>query len=72
MLKIVPEVEKSRFPPENLCRILIANVIQMALFFFLEIKITCLFLSLNLGNQKNINYIIFISVFLCYCKFELM
>lgn len=34
MLKIVPEVEKSRFPPENLCRILIANVIQMAMFFF--------------------------------------
>lgn len=35
MLKIVPEVEKSRFPPENLCRILIAkNVIQMAMYFF--------------------------------------
>lgn len=38
MLKIVPEVEKSRFSPENLCRILIANVIQMAMFFFFRNK----------------------------------
>lgn len=34
MLKIVPEVEKCCFLPENPSRILIANVIQMALFFF--------------------------------------
>lgn len=38
MLKIVPKVEKSRFPPENLCRILIANVIQMAMVFFFFIN----------------------------------
>lgn len=72
MLKNVLEVEKCCFLPENPCRILIVNVIQMAKFFFIEIMITCLFLSLNLGNQKNINYIVFISVFLCYCRFELM
>lgn len=71
MLKIVLEVEKSRFPPENLSY-LNSKRYSNGYLFFLEIKITCLFLSLNLGNQKNINYIIFISVFLCYCKFELM